>query len=371
MQNENRELFMLSATESKVRAALESVNYPLFGDDFSKMSSVESISTSEQGIDVHLNLGIKAHSHENLLLMEIENRFIEAGLSDVTVHLNSEVLASPKLETQGKLKDVKNIIMVASGKGGVGKSTTAINLALSLRQEGAKVGILDADIYGPSMSTMLGIAPETKPELVDDKYVQPIKKYGLKSMSVAYMSKEKSPMIWRGPMAVKAVQQLLELTLWGELDYLIIDMPPGTGDIHISLAQKISVSAAVVVTTPQEMALVDARKGVEMFNKVNIPVLGIVENMATHICSNCGFEENIFGHGGAQQLAKEFDVCVLGTLPLDSLVREHVDAGEPTAVKDPHSTISRAYIGLANKVSVELWKCNNEAVPVTIMMVSE
>jgi ATP-binding protein involved in chromosome partitioning len=190
-------------------------------------------------------------------------------------------------------------------------------------------------------------------------------------MSVAYMSKEKTPMIWRGPMAVKALQQFLELTLWGELDYLIIDMPPGTGDIHISLAQKVNVSAAVVVTTPQEMALIDARKGLEMFKKVSIPVLGIVENMATHICSNCGFEENIFGSGGAQHLAAEYGVSLLASLPLDSQVREHVDAGEPSVVKDPHSAISRAYIELANKVSVELWKCNKNTAPVPIMQVSE
>ncbi len=360
---------MKSMIKTKVSTALESVNYPLLGEDLSKISSIESISINDHGVDIDLNLDIKAHSHENLLLMEIENKLIEHGLPNATVHLHSRVFPSPRVETQGHLKGVKNIIMVASGKGGVGKSTTAINLALSLRQEGAKVGILDADIYGPSMSTMLGIPPETKPILVDDKYVEPIKKYGLKSMSVAYMSKEKSPMIWRGPMAVKALQQLLELTLWGELDYLIIDMPPGTGDIHISLAQKINVSAAVVVTTPQEMALVDARKGIEMFNKVNIPVLGIVENMATHVCSNCGFEENIFGLGGAQKLATEQRVSVLGSLPLNSSVREHVDLGEPTVVKDPLSSISRAYIQLANNVSVALWRCNKQASPTPVLQI--
>jgi ATP-binding protein involved in chromosome partitioning len=362
---------MQSINESKVYAALESVTSPLFGEDFSKFTSVDSVSADEQGTNVNLTVGIKAHSHENFLLMAIEHQLNEAGFKDAEVHLNSDVLASPTLARQGQLKEVKNVIMVASGKGGVGKSTTAINLALALRQEGAKVGILDADIYGPSMSTMLGIHPDTKPELVDIKYIKPIKKYGLKSMSVAYMSKEKTPMIWRGPMAVKALQQFLELTLWGELDYLIIDMPPGTGDIHISLAQKVNVSAAVVVTTPQEMALIDARKGLEMFKKVSIPVLGIVENMATHICSNCGFEENIFGSGGAQHLAAEYGVSLLASLPLDSQVREHVDAGEPSVVKDPNSAISRAYIELANKVSIELWKCNKDTAPVPIMQVSE
>ncbi len=362
---------MQAINESKVYAALESVKSPLFGDDFSKFTSIDSIGFDERGVNLNLTLGIKAHSHENFLRMAIEHQLSEAGFKDAALHLSTDVLASPTLERQGQLKDVKNIIMVASGKGGVGKSTTAINLALALRQEGATVGILDADIYGPSMSTMLGIPPETKPELVDDKYVQPIKKYGLKSMSVAYMSKEKTPMIWRGPMAVKALQQLLELTLWGELDYLIIDMPPGTGDIHISLAQKVNVSAAVVVTTPQEMALIDARKGLEMFKTVNIPVLGIVENMATHMCSNCGFEENIFGSGGAQQLAAEYGVSLLGSLPLNSQVREDVDAGEPTVSKDPNSAITRAYLELANKVSVALWKCNNDTAPAPIMQVFE
>ncbi len=362
---------MQSIDESKVYAALSAVQSPLFDDDFSTLTSVESISSNDQSLNLNLTLGIKAHSHESFLKMAIEHQLSEMGIKDVSLQLNAEVLESPTLARQGQLKAVKNIIMVASGKGGVGKSTTAINLALALRQEGANVGILDADIYGPSMSTMLGIPPEAKPELVDDKYIQPINKYGLKSMSVAYMSKDKTPMIWRGPMATKALQQLLELTLWGELDYLIIDMPPGTGDIHISLAQKVNVSAAVVVTTPQEMALIDARKGLEMFKKVNIPVLGIVENMSTHTCTNCGFEEHIFGSGGAQQLADEYAVSLLASLPLNAKVREHVDAGEPTVSKDPSSAIGRAYIHLANKVSIELWKSNSNMAPTPMLNISE
>lgn len=356
-------------TEAKVYEALVSVKSPLLGEDLSKIISIDSIDCSESSVALDLTMGITAHSHENSLKMAIEHQMSEAGLGEVDVRLNSDVMQSSTLERKGQLKNVKNVIMVASGKGGVGKSTTAINLALALRQEGAKVGVLDADIYGPSMSTMLGIPSGKKPELVDDKYVQPIIKYGLKSMSVAYMSKEKTPMIWRGPMAVKALQQFLELTLWGDLDYLIIDMPPGTGDIHISLAQKINVSAAVVVTTPQEMALVDARKGLEMFRKVYIPVLGIVENMATHRCSNCGFEENIFGDGGSQKLAREYGVSVLASLPLDSIVREHVDAGCPTVARDIKSPISSFYINLANQVSIELWKCNNVTSPSPVLQI--
>ncbi len=357
--------------ESRIYAALDTVKSPLLGDDFLKFTRVDSIETDASGIHVCLTLGIKAHSQESVLKMAIEHALSEAGFDEVTLTLRSEVLASPSLLRQGQLKGVKNILMVASGKGGVGKSTTAINLALALRQEGARVGILDADIYGPSMSTMLGIPAETKPELIDDKYVQPIKKYGLKSMSVAYMSKEKTPMIWRGPMAVKALQQFLELTLWGDLDYLLIDMPPGTGDIHISLAQKVNVSAAVVVTTPQEMALTDARKGLEMFNKVGIPVLGVVENMATHCCSNCGFEEHIFGSGGAQTLADEYGVSLLASLPLNARIREHVDAGEPTVTKEPESSVGRTYIQLANQVALALWRCNNETAPAPVLNIME
>lgn len=353
---------MTVVNQSEIYSALLSFQYPLFGVDISEMISVDNVVCTDDGIKVSIGLGVKIHSQESAIRMAIEAYLLESMSQDISVEIKSEVSSSPSLSGAGKLKDVKNIIMVASGKGGVGKSTTAINLALALQQEGAKVGILDADIYGPSMSTMLGISEDVKPSIVDDKFVQPIKKHGLKSMSVAYMSKEKTPMIWRGPMAVKALQQLLELTLWGELDYLIIDMPPGTGDIHISLAQKINVSAAVVVTTPQEMALVDARKGLEMFDKVGIPVLGVVENMATHKCSNCGFEEDIFGFGGAKQLADEYSVGLLGSLPLNALVREHVDAGAPTVVRDPASAITRSYVSLADNVAVAMWHCNAHAV---------
>ena len=348
-------------TEASVIAALQTIQLPWLAEDYVALEAVSAIKIHENTIDISITLGLIANSQNHLLAMALTHHLEEVGLPGVNVHIHSDVYASPSITRQGQLAAVKNIVMVASGKGGVGKSTTAVNLALALQAEGAKVGILDADIYGPSMRTMLGIAAESKPTLVDEKTIEPIQKYGLKSMSVAYLSEEKTPMIWRGPMAVRALQQLLEITRWGELDYLIIDMPPGTGDIHISLAQKVNVSAAVVVTTPQEMALIDARKGVEMFNKVNIPVLGIVENMATHICANCGHAESIFGEGGAQQLAKDYQVSLLGSLPLHRKVREDIDAGTPTVIKDPTGSLTKAYLTLANNVGAALWKHNLQA----------
>jgi ATP-binding protein involved in chromosome partitioning len=230
--------------------------------------------------------------------------------------------------------------------------------------------VLDADIYGPSMRTMLGVPDTIKPKLVDEKFVEPVRKYGLQTMSVGYMSPDKTPMIWRGPMAVRALQQLLDLTLWGNLDYLIVDMPPGTGDIHISLAQKLQGAKAVVVTTPQEVALIDARKGVEMFNKVEIPVLGIIENMATHVCSNCGHEEDIFGAAGAQTMAGDYGIPLLGSLPLDKTIREHLDEGKPSVARDPASAISQRYLALAQKVAVAVWKANLHAVQAPVIEIS-
>lgn len=349
---------MSANSEASVRAALQNIACPLLQESYADLNAISSVGFDGAQVAVTVQLGLIAQSQHYRLTQALTHQLEEAGFPNVKVRLEAEVYASPSIQRKGQLASVKNIVMVASGKGGVGKSTTAINLALALHAEGAKVGILDADIYGPSMRTMLGISKEIKPNLIDEKLIEPIKKYGLKSMSVAYLSEEKTPMIWRGPMAVRALQQLLEMTLWGELDYLIIDMPPGTGDIHISLAQKVNVSAAVVVTTPQEMALTDARKGVEMFRKVSIPVLGIVENMATHICSHCNHAEAIFGEGGAQQLADEYQISLLGSLPLNKRVREDVDSGKPTVVNEPDSQITRAYLTLANKVGAELWRSN-------------
>jgi ATP-binding protein involved in chromosome partitioning len=252
-----------------------------------------------------------------------------------------------------RVGQIKNILAVASGKGGVGKSTTAVNLALALAYEGAAVGLLDADIYGPSQPRMLGLSGE-RPTSVDGKRLTPPTAYGVKLMSIGLLVDEEQPMVWRGPMVTQALNQLLSETDWGELDYLIVDMPPGTGDIQLTLAQRVPVSGAVIVTTPQDIALLDARKGLKMFQKVDVPVLGIVENMSTHICSHCGHEEHIFGAGGGSRMAEQYGVELLAEMPLDIRIREQADGGRPTVVAEPESNLGVAYIELARRVAARL-----------------
>ncbi len=256
--------------------------------------------------------------------------------------------------TTAGVQNVKYIVAVASGKGGVGKSTTAVNLALALAARGKAVGLLDADIYGPSQSKMLGIGADTRPEVVEDKYMKPVPAHGIQSMSMGYLATDKTPMVWRGPMAGGALVQMLEQTLWGELDVLVVDMPPGTGDIQLTLAQKARVTGAIIITTPQDIALMDARKGIEMFHKVNIPVLGIIENMAVHVCSNCGHAEHIFGEGGGARVSEEYEVALLGSLPLDKAIREETDSGSPNVVRDPEGPIAASYLDIADRVIVAL-----------------
>lgn len=269
---------------------------------------------------------------------------------DVSIKWEIEARATqPGLET---IKSIKNIIAVASGKGGVGKSTTAVNLALALAAQGARVGILDADIYGPNQPQMLGVT--TSPIFTDQKAMQPIISHGIQSMSIGYLVDKTTPIVWRGPMVTGALLQLLNDTKWDALDYLVIDMPPGTGDVQLTLAQKIPVCGAVIVTTPQDVALLDARKGIEMFYKVKIPILGIVENMSVHICSHCGHEEPIFGLGGGQKIAQEYDVALLGQLPLTKQIREQADSGRPTVVADPHGDIAARYHTIAKKIAAKL-----------------
>ena len=255
---------------------------------------------------------------------------------------------------QGTMKDVKHIIAVASGKGGVGKSTTSVNLALALAKQGAKVGMVDADVYGPSLPMMLGVSDGTRPEVFEQKFFVPVEAQGIKSMSMGYLATEQTPMVWRGPMASGALLQILTQTMWGELDYLVVDMPPGTGDIQLTLAQKAQLSGAVIVTTPQDIALLDARKAIEMFRKVNIPILGIVENMAVHSCSQCGHQEHIFGEGGGERVAAEYGTEVLGALPLSLDIREQADSGKPSVMSDPNGTAATAYGQIASKVAAIL-----------------
>ena len=264
---------------------------------------------------------------------------------------------------------VKNVVLVSSGKGGVGKSTTAVNLALALDAEGAKVGLLDADIYGPSQGMMLGVAEGRRPDIKDGKFFEPIRAHGLKAMSMSFMITDKTPMVWRGPMASGALQQILGQTLWGDLDYLIVDMPPGTGDIQLTLSQKAPVAGAVIVTTPQDIALLDALKGIEMFAKVDIPVLGILENMSVHQCDNCGHLSHLFGEDGGKRVAQDLGVPLLGQLPLAMSIREQADGGHPTVKAEPDSIISELYRDAARNMGARLW--GNQGTTPTITMVDD
>ncbi len=275
-----------------------------------------------------------------------------SGISKVEISIEQKIASRSVQRGVDVLPGVKNTIAVASGKGGVGKSTTSINLALALLAEGATVGILDADIYGPSQPRMLGF--QGKPDTKDGKSLEPNVSYGLQSMSIGYMIDEESPMIWRGPMATGALEQMIRDTNWQELDYLIIDLPPGTGDIQLTLSQKIPLSGTVIVTTPQDIALLDARKALKMFEKVNVPVLGVIENMSTHICSECGHEEHIFGSGGGEAMAKQYDIDLLGELPLEISIREGVDHGKPTVAMQPDSSSSLIYRDIAIKMAAKL-----------------
>ncbi|HLU07186.1 MAG TPA: iron-sulfur cluster carrier protein ApbC [Woeseiaceae bacterium] len=276
-----------------------------------------------------------------------------SGTEDVEVELSSKIASHGVQPNLKPLANVSNIIAIASGKGGVGKSTTAANIALALSRDGASVGVLDADIYGPSQPLMLGLSGQ-KPTSADGKTMIPLQAHGLQVMSIGFLIDADQPMVWRGPMVTQALNQLLQQTQWKDLDYLIVDMPPGTGDIQLTLSQRVPVSGAVIVTTPQDIALLDARKGLQMFRKVSVPVLGIVENMSTHVCSNCGFEEPIFGSGGGERMAEDFDVQLLGQLPLDLQIREQTDSGLPTVVAEPDSAPAQAYMQTARRMAARL-----------------
>jgi ATP-binding protein involved in chromosome partitioning len=276
------------------------------------------------------------------------------GVAKARVNVNMAIEAHSVQKGVKTISGIKNIIAVASGKGGVGKSTTATNLALALSAEGASVGVLDADIYGPSQPRMLGI--HGKPESKDGQTLEPLVSYHIQTMSIGFLVDEETPMIWRGPMVTQALQQLLNDTNWDDLDYLVVDLPPGTGDTQLTLAQQVPVSGAVIVTTPQDIALLDARKALKMFEKVDVHVLGIIENMSIHICSNCGHEEHIFGEGGGQSMSKQYDVDFLGALPLDKQIREEVDSGRPTVAVEPDSRISEIYREIARQAAAKLSK---------------
>ncbi|HMM70937.1 MAG TPA: iron-sulfur cluster carrier protein ApbC [Rhodocyclaceae bacterium] len=345
-------------TQSHVEAALKGLRDPNAGKDFVSTRSVRSVAVHAldaggRRVEVTIELGYPARSQfEPLRALVREHLGALPGVAEVVVHMSSRIEAHAVQRGVKRLPEVKNIVAIASGKGGVGKSTTAVNLALALAQEGANVGLLDADIYGPSLPQMLGLSG--KPDSTDGKTIEPMRAHGVQAMSIGLLVDTETPMVWRGPMATQALRQLLTETRWQDLDYLLIDMPPGTGDIHLTLAQQVPLTGAVIVTTPQDIALLDARKGLKMFEKVSVPILGIVENMSTHICRNCGHEEAIFGTGGGARMAADYGLELLGSLPLDLRVREETDAGRPTVVAAPDSRIAEIYRQVARRVAVKV-----------------
>jgi ATP-binding protein involved in chromosome partitioning len=343
----------MSITIEAVKAALSAVTDPNTGKDLNSSKSARNIQLDGNDVSFDVELGYPAKSQ----IDPIRKAAIAAvrgieGVGNVSVNVYSKIVAHSAQRGVKLLSNVKNIIAVASGKGGVGKSTTAVNLALALAAEGAQVGILDADIYGPSQPMMMGISG--RPETVDGKTMEPMENYGLQVSSIGFMIDPDEPMVWRGPIVTQALQQLLEQTNWRDLDYLIVDMPPGTGDIQLTLSQKVPVTGAVIVTTPQDIALLDARKGLKMFEKVGIPILGIVENMSVHVCSNCGHAEPIFGAGGGEKMCGEYGVDFLGALPLTMSIREQTDSGKPTVVADPDGPIAKIYKDIARKIAVKV-----------------
>lgn len=338
---------------AQVEAVLQTIIDPHVEMSLVAAKSVKQITIQDDMVTVEIVLGYPANQYKPVLAQLIQDKLrTDLGLSAVQVDISWKIVAHVVQKGLKPIHNIKNIIAVASGKGGVGKSTTAVNLALALSAEGANVGILDADIYGPSQPRMLGV--RGKPQSKDGKSLEPMMSYQLQSMSIGYLIDEETPMIWRGPMVTQALEQLLMDTNWKDLDYLVIDLPPGTGDTQLTLAQKVPVSGAVIVTTPQDIALLDARKGLKMFEKVEVPVLGVVENMSIHICSQCGHEEYIFGSGGGQRMAEQHQVNFLGALPLDIQIREQTDSGKPTVVAQPDSRITQIYQTIARRVAGRL-----------------
>ena len=343
----------MAVTEQALLAALSSVLDPHTGKDFVSARAVRNLQISAGDVAFDIEIGYPAKS----LVPELRRQFVTAaktvaGVENVSVGITSKVVAHSVQRGVELLPQVKNIIAISSGKGGVGKSTTAANLALALAAEGARVGLLDADIYGPSQPMMMGL--KGKPESVDGKTMEPLENYGVQVMSIGFLVNQDEAMIWRGPMATQALEQMLRQTNWKDLDYLLVDMPPGTGDIQLTLAQRVPMTGAIVVTTPQDIALIDARKGIKMFEKVGVPILGIVENMAVHVCSNCGHVEHIFGADGGKKMAADYGMDYLGALPLSLQIREQADSGKPTVVAEPDSEAAQIYQRIARDMAVKI-----------------
>ncbi|MDO4905237.1 MAG: iron-sulfur cluster carrier protein ApbC [Lautropia sp.] len=343
----------MSLSVESVSQVLASVVDPNTGRDLIGSRSARNIRVDEGYVSVDVELGYPALSQLGPIRELVSDALRQLpGVQGVDVHVTQKIIAHAVQRGIKLLPQVRNIIAVASGKGGVGKSTMTANLALALAAEGASVGVLDADIYGPSQPLMFGITG--RPRTTDGKSMEPMENHGVQVSSIGFLIDPDTPMVWRGPMVTQALEQLLRETRWRDLDYLLIDMPPGTGDIHLTLSQKIPVTGAVVVTTPQDIALLDARKGYKMFEKVGIPVMGVVENMAMHVCSQCGHVEHIFGSGGGEQMAAEYGLEYLGGLPLDIRIRENADSGHPTVVADPEGELARQYRQIARRVAVRV-----------------
>ena len=342
---------MTPSTETNVNKFLKSIELPGLGRTIGDVALKADVEVGAESVKVAVELGFPAASRHAEYRETIAAALREeTGIDAVEVELSTKIIAHGVQRNLKPMAGVRNIIAVASGKGGVGKSTVSVNIALALAADGAAVGLLDADIYGPSLPQMLGLGGK-QPDSEDGKTMEPLEAHGVQAMSIGFLVDADQPMIWRGPMVTSALQQLLHQTNWRDLDYLIIDMPPGTGDIQLTLSQQVPVSGAVIVTTPQNIATLDARKGLAMFNKVAVPVLGVIENMSTHICSSCGHEEPIFGTGGGEQMAIDFDVELLGQLPLDSTIREQTDSGTPTVVAAPDSAAAGAYRSAAQHMA--------------------
>ena len=344
----------MSLNEEVVNQVLKSVVDPNTGKDFVSMRAIKNLSVADGVVRFDVELGYPARSQHGVIreLLGAALQGLE-GLTKLDISVSTKIVAHAVQQGVKLLPGVKNIIAVASGKGGVGKSTTAVNLALALAAEGARVGILDADIYGPSQPQMLGLGDQ-RPQSADGKSMEPLEAHGVQAMSIGFLVDVETPMVWRGPMATQALTQLLKETNWRDLDYLVIDMPPGTGDIQLTLSQTVPVTGAVIVTTPQDIALLDARKGLKMFEKVGVPIIGVVENMSIHICSKCGHEEPIFGVGGGETLCADYKVPFLGALPLDLQIRTEVDNGAPTVIADPDGRIAGIYKTIARKVAIRV-----------------
>ena len=349
----------MAVTEQMLMDALKSVVDPKTGRDFVSARAIRNLSVTEGDVAFEVELGYPAKSQiAGFRKALVAAARAVAGVGNVSVNVSSKIIPHTVQRGVQLLPNIKNIVAVASGKGGVGKSTTAVNLALALAAEGASVGVLDADIYGPSIPMMLGISG--KPESADGKTMEPMESYGVQVMSIGFLVAQDEAMIWRGPMATQALEQLLRQTNWKELDYLIVDMPPGTGDIQLTLSQRVPMTGAVIVTTPQDIALLDAKKGIKMFQKVGVPILGIVENMAVHVCGNCGHVEHIFGADGGRKMAAEYGMDYLGALPLDMQIRLQADSGHPTVVADPEGEVAGIYKAVARQVAVSIAAKNKD-----------